>query len=470
MSISLSKWPMLPTIAWCFIRAMCVGGDDVLVAGGGDEDVGRLDDVLERGDLVALHGRLQRADRVDLGDDDAGALAAQRLGAALADVAVAADHGHLAADHHVGGAVDAVDQRVAAAVEVVELRLGDRVVDVDRREEQLALSRPSRRARCTPVVVSSVTPLMPGGDAWSSAAGPRAAMRCSSVEDDAELLRVGRRRRRARRRRSRTRRPCGPAAWRRRRRRGSCSGRRRRASAATCSVHHQYSSSVSPFQAKTGHAAGLLGRAVGADGDRGGGVVLGREDVAGGPADLGAERGQRLDEHGGLDGHVQRARDARALAAAGRRRTRLAMPSGPGISCSARRISLRPNSASERSATLKSSLGQRGGRRHAVSIGSSMWGEARASRRMCLSCSRGASRRRSTSSGRRGVPANQASTASARCCVGAQAQSEADLAEADVVIVAAARAGCAAAGARRRRRGGSRPRERSGTTRPMLSM
>ena len=23
MSISLSKWPMLPTMAWCFIRAMC---------------------------------------------------------------------------------------------------------------------------------------------------------------------------------------------------------------------------------------------------------------------------------------------------------------------------------------------------------------------------------------------------------------------------------------------------------------
>ena len=23
MSISLSKWPMLPTIAWCFILAMC---------------------------------------------------------------------------------------------------------------------------------------------------------------------------------------------------------------------------------------------------------------------------------------------------------------------------------------------------------------------------------------------------------------------------------------------------------------
>ena len=31
------------------------------------------------------------------------------------------------------------------------------------------------------------------------------------------------------------------------------------------------------------------------------------------PADLGAERGQRLDQHRGLDGHVQRAGDARAL-------------------------------------------------------------------------------------------------------------------------------------------------------------
>ena len=67
------------------------GGDDVLVAGGGDEDVGRLDDLLERPHLVALHRCLQRADRVDLGDDHAGALAAQRGGAALADVAVAAD-------------------------------------------------------------------------------------------------------------------------------------------------------------------------------------------------------------------------------------------------------------------------------------------------------------------------------------------------------------------------------------------
>jgi hypothetical protein len=54
-----------------------LGADDVLVAGGRDEDVALVDDPLEGVDLEALHGRLQGADRVDLGDDDAGTLASQ---------------------------------------------------------------------------------------------------------------------------------------------------------------------------------------------------------------------------------------------------------------------------------------------------------------------------------------------------------------------------------------------------------
>ena len=58
---------------------------------------------------------------------------------ALAHVAVAADDGDFAGDHDVGGALDAVDQGFAAAVEVVELRFGDRVVDVDGGNEQRAL-------------------------------------------------------------------------------------------------------------------------------------------------------------------------------------------------------------------------------------------------------------------------------------------------------------------------------------------
>ena len=108
MSISLSKWPMLPTMALSFIRAMWSAVMMSRLPVAVMKMSARVDHVLERGDLVALHRRLQRADGVDLGDDHAGALAAQRLRAALADLAEAADHGDLAAEHDVGGAVEAV--------------------------------------------------------------------------------------------------------------------------------------------------------------------------------------------------------------------------------------------------------------------------------------------------------------------------------------------------------------------------
>jgi hypothetical protein len=42
-------------------------------------------------------------------------------------------------------------------------------------------------------------------------------------------------------------------------------------------------------------------------------MILGRKDVAGRPAHLGAQRDQRFDQHRGLDRHVQRSGDARAL-------------------------------------------------------------------------------------------------------------------------------------------------------------
>ena len=208
-----------------------VDGDDVLVAGRGDHDVGDVEDVLEGGDLVAVHGGLQRADRVDLGDHDPGALATEALGAALADVAVAADDRDLAADEHVGGAVDAVDQAVAAAVLVVELRLGDRVVDVDGREEQRAFLHHVVEA------VHAGGGLL--GDTARARRRPWSSGRCLL-----ERLHAGRRRRpsargwrrwpgRAPRPSSRPRHRGGRASWRRHRRRGSCWPWRHRATAGS---------------------------------------------------------------------------------------------------------------------------------------------------------------------------------------------------------------------------------------------
>ena len=207
-------------------RPHVVEGDDVDVAGRGDEDVGAGRRVLHGHDLIAFHRRLQRADRIDLGDHDAAAGIAQRGGRALADVAEARDHRDLAGHHHVGAAADAVDQRFAAAIEVVELRLGDRVVDVDGREQELAL------------LVHVVEAVHARGglfgdalDAWRrSAYQPGLAFMRFLIEREEDfLLLVGRVVEEA---------PCrplrracrdGPAGWRRRRRRGSCSACRRRA-------------------------------------------------------------------------------------------------------------------------------------------------------------------------------------------------------------------------------------------------
>ena len=117
-----------------------IDGDDVLVAGGGDEDVGAAP---PRPRWSAPRSRPSPPAARRSGSTSVTMTRApeplQRGGRALAHVAIAADHGHLAGHHHVGAAADGVDQRFAAAVLVVELRLGDAVVDVDRREGQLAL-------------------------------------------------------------------------------------------------------------------------------------------------------------------------------------------------------------------------------------------------------------------------------------------------------------------------------------------
>ncbi len=105
--------------------AHVLDADHVLVAGRGDDDVGCWARLFQRDDLKTVHGGLQGADRVDLGDLYPGAGAAERGGRAFADIAVAADDGGFTSHHRVSCAADAVDERFFTAVLVVELRLGD---------------------------------------------------------------------------------------------------------------------------------------------------------------------------------------------------------------------------------------------------------------------------------------------------------------------------------------------------------
>merc|ERR1711994_1127883 len=108
-----------------------LAGDDVLATGGGDNNVGLGHGLVHGGDLVAFAGGLEGVDGIDLCNNDTAAEAAEGLGAALADVTVSGDDSDLAAQHDVGGALDSVDKRFAATVQVVELGLGNTVVHVD---------------------------------------------------------------------------------------------------------------------------------------------------------------------------------------------------------------------------------------------------------------------------------------------------------------------------------------------------
>ena len=116
-----------------------IPADDIEITGRRDEDIGLLADFVHPDNTITLHSRLQGADRIDLGDPYGRPEAAQGLGGTLADIAIAQNHGDLAGHHHIGGALDAVNQRFTATIEVVKFGLGHGIIDIDRRERQRPL-------------------------------------------------------------------------------------------------------------------------------------------------------------------------------------------------------------------------------------------------------------------------------------------------------------------------------------------
>ena len=111
-------------------------GDDVFASGHGYKDIAQRGRLIHGIHVEAVHDRLHRAHRVDLADDDLGAQGTGPHGNALAAPAIA---GHPLSGHdQVGGAHDAVPNRLAGAIAVVkhELHLG--VVDADHGKVELS--------------------------------------------------------------------------------------------------------------------------------------------------------------------------------------------------------------------------------------------------------------------------------------------------------------------------------------------
>jgi hypothetical protein len=228
--------------------------EDVTAAGGGDEDLALGGSLLHGGDLEAGDGGLESVDGVDLGDNDASTHAVESLGTALADITETSNNSDLASNHDIGGTLDAVDERLTAAVQVVELGLCDGVVDVDGGDEEtLALEHAVE-------VVDTGGGLLGHAVAVLEHLGVLLVDKGSEVtavvEDQVEALAV-------------------------------------------------LEGSELLLEAPLVLLLGLaLPREDGdtGGGNGGGGVVLGGEDVARRPGELGTERLERLDEDGRLDG------------------------------------------------------------------------------------------------------------------------------------------------------------------------
>lgn len=116
-----------------------LANEDVTAAGGGDKDLALANSLLHGGDLETRDSSLEGVDGVNLSDDDTGTHGVESHGATLSDITETGDNGDLSGNHDIGGTLDTIDEGLTATVKVVELGLGNGVVDVDGWDQQLAV-------------------------------------------------------------------------------------------------------------------------------------------------------------------------------------------------------------------------------------------------------------------------------------------------------------------------------------------
>ena len=228
--------------------------EDVTATSGGNEDLTDLGGLLHGGDLVTLDSSLEGVDGVDLSNEDASTHGVESLGTTLTDITVTGDNTDLTSDHDIGGTLDTIDEGLTATVQVVELGLGDTVVDVDGRDLEGTLLQHAVKVVDTGggLLGDTVAALELLGELLVDEGGEVTTV----IEDQVELLAI---------------------------------------------LEGAELLLETPLVL-------LLGLTLpGEDGDTGGGdsggsVVLGGEDVAGSPGDLSTEVSEGLDEDSGLDG------------------------------------------------------------------------------------------------------------------------------------------------------------------------
>ena len=120
-------------------RLKVLPSHDVLVSGGGDDNVRFCHGIDHLLDFEALHGRLKRANGIDFCHNHTATCIAKRLSRALAHIAITRHSSHLAGHHHVRRTTNRVNTGFTAAILVVKLRLGHGIVHVDGRHWKCAV-------------------------------------------------------------------------------------------------------------------------------------------------------------------------------------------------------------------------------------------------------------------------------------------------------------------------------------------
>jgi len=116
-----------------------LGHNNISVTSGSDKDISSVHNRLKALDLVAFHACLKGTDGIDLSHDDTAAICLHGSSTALADITESHNNDLLTSKHDIGGTHKTIGKRVFASVNVIELLLGNRVVDVDSSEEELSL-------------------------------------------------------------------------------------------------------------------------------------------------------------------------------------------------------------------------------------------------------------------------------------------------------------------------------------------
>jgi hypothetical protein len=121
-------------IVWHILKVLT--NQDVSASGSGNEDLSDARSLLHGHDLVTRDSSLESVDGIDFRDNDTSTHSMKSHGTTLSNITVTSNNCDLTSDHDIGGTLDTIDQRLTAAIQVIELRLGDGIIDVDSWDEK----------------------------------------------------------------------------------------------------------------------------------------------------------------------------------------------------------------------------------------------------------------------------------------------------------------------------------------------